>query len=129
MALPAVNQLHFIPVDLGSPIVHCAVADPYVVILSAEGQASVFVLKSDSYGGRTHRLALQKTQLHHVSAARAASRAWRGARGIAPLVVSRHPWHRVTHVIALPVVSCRVTHGIVSLVSSHHSWHHVTHVT
>uniref|UniRef100_A0A8C3BMS0 Cleavage and polyadenylation specificity factor subunit 1 n=1 Tax=Cairina moschata TaxID=8855 RepID=A0A8C3BMS0_CAIMO len=63
--LEGVNQLHFIPVDLGSPIVHCAVADPYVVILSAEGQASVFVLKSDSYGGRTHRLALQKTQLHH----------------------------------------------------------------
>uniref|UniRef100_A0A8B9DUV1 Cleavage and polyadenylation specific factor 1 n=1 Tax=Anser cygnoides TaxID=8845 RepID=A0A8B9DUV1_ANSCY len=63
--LEGVNQLHFIPVDLGSPIVHCAVADPYVVILSAEGQASVFVLKSDTYGGRTHRLALQKTQLHH----------------------------------------------------------------
>ncbi|KAI6061987.1 cleavage and polyadenylation specificity factor subunit 1 isoform X4 [Aix galericulata] len=67
--LEGVNQLHFIPVDLGSPIVHCAVADPYVVILSAEGQASVFVLKSDSYGGRTHRLALQKTQLHHSRAA------------------------------------------------------------
>lgn len=64
----AVNQLHFIPVDLGSPIVHCAVADPFVVIMSAEGQVTMFVLKSDTYGGRTHRLTLQKPQLHHVSA-------------------------------------------------------------
>nr|XP_013802067.1 PREDICTED: cleavage and polyadenylation specificity factor subunit 1 [Apteryx mantelli mantelli] len=63
--LEGVNQLHFIPVDLGSPIVHCAVADPYVVIMSAEGQVTMFVLKSDTYGGRTHRLTLQKPQLHH----------------------------------------------------------------
>lgn len=65
--LAAVNQLHFIPVDLGSPIVHCAVADPFVVILSAEGQIATFLLKSDTYGGRTHRLAPQKPQPHHVS--------------------------------------------------------------
>ncbi|XP_074427899.1 LOW QUALITY PROTEIN: cleavage and polyadenylation specificity factor subunit 1, partial [Larus michahellis] len=62
--LEGVNQLHFIPVDLGSPIVHCAVADPFVVILSAEGQVTTFVLKSDTYGGRTHRLTLQKPPLH-----------------------------------------------------------------
>ncbi|KAG8535417.1 hypothetical protein GDO81_028590, partial [Engystomops pustulosus] len=62
-----VNQVHFIPVDLGSPIVHCAVADPYVVILSAEGQVSMFQLKSDTYGGRTHRLAPQKPNLHYQS--------------------------------------------------------------
>ncbi|KAG8134060.1 putative Cleavage and polyadenylation specificity factor subunit 1 isoform 2 protein [Naja naja] len=65
--LEGVNQLHFIPVDLGSPIVHCAVADPYVVIMSSEGQVTMFVLKSDTYGGRTHRLTLQKPQLHHQS--------------------------------------------------------------
>lgn len=61
-----VNQLHFIPVDLGSPIVQCAVADPYVVIMSAEGHVTMFLLKSDSYGGRHHRLALHKPPLHHV---------------------------------------------------------------
>lgn len=61
------NQLHFIPVDLGSPIVQCAVADPYVVIMSAEGQVTMFLLKSDSYGGRHHRLALHKPPLHHQS--------------------------------------------------------------
>ncbi|KAG9472914.1 hypothetical protein GDO78_016085 [Eleutherodactylus coqui] len=65
--LEGVNQLHFIPVDLGSPIVHCAVADPYVVILSAEGQVTMFQLKSDTYGGKTHRLALQKPNLHYQS--------------------------------------------------------------
>ncbi|NWR56079.1 CPSF1 factor, partial [Bucorvus abyssinicus] len=65
--LEGVNQLHFIPVDLGSPIVHCAVADPFVVILSAEGQIATFLLKSDTYGGRTHRLAPQKPQPHHPS--------------------------------------------------------------
>lgn len=63
------NQLHFIPVDLGSPIVQCAVADPYVVIMSSEGHVTMFLLKSDSYGGRHHRLALHKPPLHHVSPA------------------------------------------------------------
>nr|XP_033788937.1 cleavage and polyadenylation specificity factor subunit 1 [Geotrypetes seraphini] len=65
--LEGVNQLHFIPVDLGSPIVHCAVADPYVVILSVEGQVAMFVLKSDTYGSKTHRLTLQKPQIHTQS--------------------------------------------------------------
>lgn len=64
--MPTVNQLHFIPVDLGAPIVQCAVADPYVVIMSAEGHVTMFLLKSDSYGGRHHRLALHKPPLHHV---------------------------------------------------------------
>lgn len=63
----SVTQLHFIPVDLGSPIVHCSVADPYVVILTAEGVVTMFVLKTDSYMGKTHRLALQKPQIPTVS--------------------------------------------------------------
>uniref|UniRef100_A0A7N8Y8V1 Cleavage and polyadenylation specificity factor subunit 1 n=1 Tax=Mastacembelus armatus TaxID=205130 RepID=A0A7N8Y8V1_9TELE len=57
------NPLHFIPVDLGSPIVHCSVADPYVVIMTAEGVVTMFALKTDSYMGKTHRLALQKPQI------------------------------------------------------------------
>lgn len=65
--LLSVAQLHFIPVDLGSPIVHCSVADPYVVILTAEGVVTMFVLKTDSYMGKTHRLALQKPQIPTVS--------------------------------------------------------------
>lgn len=61
------TQLHFIPVDLGSPIVHCSVADPYVVIMTAEGVVTMFALKTDSYMGKTHRLALQKPQIPTVS--------------------------------------------------------------
>nr|XP_029135227.1 cleavage and polyadenylation specificity factor subunit 1 isoform X2 [Labrus bergylta] len=61
--LEGVTQLHFIPVDLGSPIVHCSVADPYVVIMTADGVVTMFVLKTDSYMGKTHRLALQKPQI------------------------------------------------------------------
>ncbi|XP_048448329.1 cleavage and polyadenylation specificity factor subunit 1-like, partial [Rhincodon typus] len=65
--LEGVNQLHFIPVDLGSPIMHCAVCDPYVVIMSGEGQVTMFVLKRDTYGGNTHRLTMQKPQIHMLS--------------------------------------------------------------
>uniref|UniRef100_A0A4W4H779 Cleavage and polyadenylation specificity factor subunit 1 n=1 Tax=Electrophorus electricus TaxID=8005 RepID=A0A4W4H779_ELEEL len=65
--LEGVTQLHFIPVDLGSPIVQCSVADPYVVVMTAEGVVTMFVLKSDVYMGKTHRLALQKPQLHTQS--------------------------------------------------------------
>uniref|UniRef100_A0A673KXS6 RSE1/DDB1/CPSF1 second beta-propeller domain-containing protein n=1 Tax=Sinocyclocheilus rhinocerous TaxID=307959 RepID=A0A673KXS6_9TELE len=65
--LEGVTQLHFIPVDLGSPIVHCSVADPYMIIMTAEGVVTMFVLKSDSYMGKSHRLALQKPQIHTQS--------------------------------------------------------------
>uniref|UniRef100_G3P1Y1 Cleavage and polyadenylation specificity factor subunit 1 n=1 Tax=Gasterosteus aculeatus TaxID=69293 RepID=G3P1Y1_GASAC len=65
--LEGVTQLHFIPVDLGSPIVHCSVADPYVVIMTAEGVVTMFALKTDSYMGKTHRLALQKPQIPTLS--------------------------------------------------------------
>ncbi|KAM6958697.1 cleavage and polyadenylation specificity factor subunit 1 [Aplochiton taeniatus] len=61
--LEGVTQLHFIPVDLGSPIVQCSLADPYVVIMTAEGVVTMFALKTDSYMGKTHRLALQKPQI------------------------------------------------------------------
>ncbi|KAG5842597.1 hypothetical protein ANANG_G00179310 [Anguilla anguilla] len=65
--LEGVTQLHFIPVDLGSPVVQCAVADPYVIVMTAEGVVTMFVLKTDSYMGKTHRLALQKPQVHTQS--------------------------------------------------------------
>ncbi|KAL2080282.1 hypothetical protein ACEWY4_024075 [Coilia grayii] len=65
--LEGVTQLHFIPLDLGSPIVQCSVADPYVVIMTAEGVVTMFTLKSDSYMGKTHRLALQKPHIHMQS--------------------------------------------------------------
>lgn len=72
----SVTQLHFIPVDLGSPIVHCSVADPYVVIMTAEGVVTMFVLKTDSYMGKTHRLALQKPTIAAVSKQEAVVSSW-----------------------------------------------------
>ncbi|XP_037120198.1 cleavage and polyadenylation specificity factor subunit 1 [Syngnathus acus] len=61
--LEGVTQLHFIPVDLGTPIVHCSVADPFVVIMTADGVVTMFVLKTDSYMGKTQRLSLRKPQI------------------------------------------------------------------
>uniref|UniRef100_A0A8D2QVJ2 Cleavage and polyadenylation specificity factor subunit 1 n=1 Tax=Zosterops lateralis melanops TaxID=1220523 RepID=A0A8D2QVJ2_ZOSLA len=66
--LQGVTQLHFVPVDLGSPIVHCAVADPFGVLLSADGHLATFTLKGDTYGGRAPRLALCVHVCLHVSA-------------------------------------------------------------
>uniref|UniRef100_A0A8U8AYP0 Cleavage and polyadenylation specificity factor subunit 1 n=1 Tax=Geospiza parvula TaxID=87175 RepID=A0A8U8AYP0_GEOPR len=61
------TQLHFVPVDLGSPIVHCAVADPFGVLLSADGHLATFTLKGDTYGGRAPRLALLRPPVSHPS--------------------------------------------------------------
>uniref|UniRef100_A0A8U7NW11 Cleavage and polyadenylation specific factor 1 n=1 Tax=Corvus moneduloides TaxID=1196302 RepID=A0A8U7NW11_CORMO len=65
--LQGVTQLHFVPVDLGSPIVHCAVADPFGVLLSADGHLATFTLKGDTYGGRAPRLALLRPPVSHQS--------------------------------------------------------------
>ncbi|XP_014118419.1 PREDICTED: cleavage and polyadenylation specificity factor subunit 1-like, partial [Pseudopodoces humilis] len=65
--LQGVTQLHFVPVDLGSPIVHCAVADPFGVLLSADGHLATFSLKGDTYGGRAPRLALLRPPVSHQS--------------------------------------------------------------
>ncbi|XP_030820958.1 cleavage and polyadenylation specificity factor subunit 1, partial [Camarhynchus parvulus] len=65
--LQGVTQLHFVPVDLGSPIVHCAVADPFGVLLSADGHLATFTLKGDTYGGRAPRLALLRPPVSHPS--------------------------------------------------------------
>uniref|UniRef100_UPI0012934276 cleavage and polyadenylation specificity factor subunit 1-like n=1 Tax=Lonchura striata TaxID=40157 RepID=UPI0012934276 len=64
---PKMTQLHFVPVDLGSPIVHCAVADPFGVLLSADGHLATFTLKGDTYGGRAPRLALLRPPVAHSS--------------------------------------------------------------
>lgn len=50
--LDGVQQLQHIPIEMGSPIVQCSVADPYVLIMSEEGQLMMLVLKTDSQGSR-----------------------------------------------------------------------------
>ncbi|KAK7505375.1 hypothetical protein BaRGS_00003537 [Batillaria attramentaria] len=48
--LEGVNQLQHIPIDIGSPIQRCSVADPYVILMAEEGQIVMLTLKqNDSY--------------------------------------------------------------------------------
>ena len=56
--------MQHIPIEMGSPIVQCSVADPYVLIMSDEGQLMMLVLKTDSQGGR---LVLSKPLIASVS--------------------------------------------------------------
>lgn len=46
----AVRQIQHIPLDTGSPIVQCSVADPYIVLLTQEGQILMFTLRTESVG-------------------------------------------------------------------------------
>ena len=65
----AVTQLQHIPLDLGSPVVSCSVADPHVVLLSAVGQVLLLTLIKDTSGeggaGKV-RLSVHRPQLHQV---------------------------------------------------------------
>lgn len=50
LVLVAVNQLQHIPIDIGSPIQRCSVADPYIMLMAEQGQVVMLTLKqSDSY--------------------------------------------------------------------------------
>ncbi|XP_041375883.1 cleavage and polyadenylation specificity factor subunit 1-like isoform X2 [Gigantopelta aegis] len=59
--LEGVKQLQVIPMDMGSPIISCSIADPYILIMSEEGQIMLLTLKEDSYGSGV-RLAVIKPQ-------------------------------------------------------------------
>ena len=48
--LDGVKQLQHIPLDVGSPISSCSVADPYVVVMSDDGHVIVLILKPDTHG-------------------------------------------------------------------------------
>jgi len=48
--LNGVKQLQHIPLDIDSPISSCSVADPYVAVLTEDGQVIVLVLKPDTLG-------------------------------------------------------------------------------
>ena len=58
------QQLQHIPIEMGSPIMQCSVADPYVLIMSDEGQLMMLTLKQDAQGGR---LVLSKPLIASVS--------------------------------------------------------------
>ncbi|XP_070574061.1 cleavage and polyadenylation specificity factor subunit 1-like [Ptychodera flava] len=60
--LEGVEQLQHIPLDLGSPIALCSVADPYAVIMSEKGDIVLLTLRPDGYGSG-HRLAILRPQI------------------------------------------------------------------
>lgn len=45
-----VRQIQHIPLDTGSPVVQCSLADPYIVLLTQEGQILMFTLRTESVG-------------------------------------------------------------------------------
>ena len=59
---PTVTQLQHIPIDVGSPIVSCSAADPYVVIKSRDGVIMLVTLKTDLFI-ESPRLIVSRPQL------------------------------------------------------------------
>ncbi|KAJ8041183.1 Cleavage and polyadenylation specificity factor subunit 1 [Holothuria leucospilota] len=64
--LKGVKQLQHIPLDIGSPIESCSTADPYVVIMSEQGDLILLTLTPDPQG-KGHRLNIQKPQVSQSS--------------------------------------------------------------
>lgn len=62
--LEGLEQIQHIPLDLGYSIVHASSADPYVVILSEDGQVILLTLKELRGQGR---LSVTKPPLKLVS--------------------------------------------------------------
>jgi len=60
----SVQQLQHIPIEMGSPIVQCSIADPYIIIMSDEGSIMMLTLKQESTGAR---LVLSKPLIQSVS--------------------------------------------------------------
>ena len=66
--MEGVNQVQHIPIDVGSPIVACSIADPYVVIISQEGHIMLLTLRQDSFGSGV-RLAVARPQMQQKAKA------------------------------------------------------------
>lgn len=50
--LDGVQQIQHIPIEMGTPIVQCTVADPYILIMSEEGTIMMLILKQEAAGAR-----------------------------------------------------------------------------
>ncbi|XP_033126019.1 cleavage and polyadenylation specificity factor subunit 1-like isoform X2 [Anneissia japonica] len=64
--LEGANQLQHIPLDVGSPIMLCSVADPFIVIMSESGHIILLSLKEDPHG-TGHRLSILKPEIPQTS--------------------------------------------------------------
>lgn len=59
------RQIQHIPLDAGSPVVWASLADPYLVIMSAEGLVIQLMLKTDDFGSGA-RLQISRPQVAQV---------------------------------------------------------------
>ena len=57
--------MHHLPVDVGSPIVSCSVADPYIMVMTDDGQIVFVQLKTDTENEEV-KLQILGTQLAQV---------------------------------------------------------------
>ena len=57
------TQQQHIPLDLGAPITQCSLADPYVVLMSENGDVMLLTLKKTDHG---ERLNITKPQMSQV---------------------------------------------------------------
>jgi cleavage and polyadenylation specificity factor subunit 1 len=64
--LLGIELLQHIPLDLGSPVVHASCADPYVVLLCADGQIMLLILKESRQSSQT-RLTVTKPTISYVN--------------------------------------------------------------
>ena len=57
------TQQQHIPLDLGAPITQCSLSDPYVVLMSDNGDVMLLTLKKTDHG---ERLNITKPQMSQV---------------------------------------------------------------
>ena len=62
----SVNEIQSLTLELGAPIVHCSIADPYVLLLTEEGDTVLLTLKPVE-GSNSHKLVKKPTGIKNVS--------------------------------------------------------------
>ena len=60
------NEIQGLTLDLGAPIVYCSIADPYVLLLTEEGDTVLLTLKPVE-GSNSHKLVKKPTGIKSVS--------------------------------------------------------------
>ena len=63
--LISVNEIQNLTLELGAPIVYCSVADPYVLLLTEEGDTVLLILKPVE-GTSSHKLVKKAANIKQV---------------------------------------------------------------
>ena len=60
------NEIQSLTLELGAPIVYCSIADPYVLLLTEEGDTVLLTLKPVE-GSNSHKVVKKPTGIKNVS--------------------------------------------------------------